>query len=207
MVHLDSDSLVIGSLAPLLRLNLAATPLWAALRAPRPASAAPAAESDPDTRLDTGALVLRPDAEEFARLTARAGGPSAAAQPAEEEGLRRLLAGVFWGRRGDLDVCADAAGYARDPAEWGRLARTGALRVVRYAELKPWACDAEAEGAGGPCRAWRASEGRVRCGLTLVTAYWDIPSKFSAEQYREWMQVVGVLEIRNSGSYRNDIHL
>ena len=36
----------------------------------------------------------------------------------------------------------------------------------------------------------RAAEGRVRCGLTLVTAYWDIPSKFSAEQYREWMQVV-----------------
>ena len=191
VVHLDADTLVVGPLFPLLRLDLAAAPLWT----PPPRAARSESPQRPAAAgvWETGALILRPDAGEYERLRVLAAGrpDPGAGRPAEEE-LGRLLEMAFGSRRGELGQteCADAADLARDPGLWARRGAKGGPSVVLYPAPGPWGCrEEEAKGAGGgPCRAWRELEALVRCELTLVTAYYKIPSKCPAAAYEMWLQ-------------------
>ena len=176
VVYLESDCLVVGSLAGLLGLDLAARPLWLAVTRGPWAGAS-----------DTGVVVLRPDAAEFARLRALALQPAAA--EASEEGFLRRAFGRRWGDVGFANG-ADIAACSGDPGLWRRHAAAG-LQVIRYTVLKPWACGPGGGGAfDGVCRLWREVPVTVPCETTLVTAYFRIPSKHSHEEYSAWMRAV-----------------
>ncbi len=195
VVFLASDCFVAGSLGGLLALDLDAHPLWIAPAAGRGA---------PPGTLDAGVLVLRPDAGDFDRLLAAAAAAAASAAANAASGgseavaggsiLAQILGKEFpRGRRGELGFGnnADIAVYTEDRARWDRAMSAG-LNVVRYTVQKPWRCGGEYAEV---CQLWAGFliEGfqvEVQCEVTLVTAYFEMESKHSKDDYHEWMRSV-----------------
>ena len=166
VIYFDSDCLVIGSLRDLLSVDLEAAPLWAT----RDVSAGIFMDS-----LDASVLVLRPDAKEFDRLVNLK-------KSQQRLSDLQVIEAAYKDRFGDIGFAnnANLVTYDANSERWQRAK----LNVIHYTVQKPWNCGAEYAEV---CALWQELPVSVPCEVTLVTSYFDIPSKHSADEYRDWM--------------------
>lgn len=178
VIYLNNNCLVVGNVRGLLNVDLDGAAFWATR------SMRDGAWVDD---FDQGVFALRPDAKEFERLMSMRKG-SASRQPNSALTDMEVLAMAFGSEFGDFGFAnnANIAAYTADPARWHRTQ----LNVIHYSEQKPWDCGAKYAAV---CKLWHDLEVTFPCEVTLVTSYFEIPSKHSTDEYREWM--VSVLSL------------
>ena len=181
VVYLDSDCVVVGSLAPLLRQDLGDK----AIGVSRDISGGVW-----QAGFNMGVFVIKPDVEEYSRLLGLKETVQYDTMMSEQGFLNAVYAGQ-WHEIGFVNN-ANLAAYLQDRGKWDSHADK--LNVIHYTMAKPFnGFDAD---YAGPFSQWAAvditglsyAKGLKRCPITFVTSYFRVDSKHSHGEYDAWMR-------------------
>ena len=140
VLYLDSDTLCVGSIMPLLQIEISGKPLWAA-RDIR--------NSVWQEGFNMGVFMIQPNASEFKRLLILKDDKKFHFEVVmAEQGFLNAVYRDMWGDIGFVNN-ANLAAYVQDRKLWDSF--DGQINVIHYTMEKPWNCGYEYASV---CRLW-----------------------------------------------------